>query len=158
AYADLPLEDTDPDGRLESMPKLTLSFAEVDALMAAGRPEATRLAPAMGARAAVRGGNGHLRAETVRFTSRDLFALFRLDFARGGPWTTADDTAGNPVVVIDKTAACELFGQDDPIGRTVTIDGTALTVVGVLASGGREKLYDQVYYQHEVESFFVPYA
>jgi putative ABC transport system permease protein len=51
-------------------------------------------------------------------------------------FTAAEVAEGAPVVVLGSDTASELFGLQDPTGRTVTADGTALTVIGVLASSG----------------------
>lgn len=54
-----------------------------------------------------------------------------------GRFLTQSDLAGvAPVVVLGPTTASELFGLRDPLGRTVTVDGAQLQVVGVLASAG----------------------
>jgi putative ABC transport system permease protein len=45
----------------------------------------------------------------------------------------ADHTA---VAVLGSDTASELFSSEDPVGQTVNIDGTALTVIGVLNSVG----------------------
>jgi putative ABC transport system permease protein len=50
--------------------------------------------------------------------------------------TQTDLDAVFPVVVLGPTTASELFGARDPLGRTVTVGGVQLTVVGVLASAG----------------------
>jgi putative ABC transport system permease protein len=39
-------------------------------------------------------------------------------------------------VVLGSETASELFGRGNPVGRTVSVDGTALTVIGVLDESG----------------------
>jgi putative ABC transport system permease protein len=55
-----------------------------------------------------------------------------------GRFITADDVSGQAaVVVLGSTTAQNLFGSEEPIGRTVTAGGsTPLTVIGVLAPAG----------------------
>jgi putative ABC transport system permease protein len=54
-----------------------------------------------------------------------------------GRFFTADEAArGANVVVLGSDTANELFGNASPVGQTVTVDGTALTVIGVLDQSG----------------------
>jgi putative ABC transport system permease protein len=54
-----------------------------------------------------------------------------------GRYFTADEAArGADVVVLGSAAASELFSVGNPVGQTVSVDGTALTVIGVLAESG----------------------
>jgi putative ABC transport system permease protein len=46
--------------------------------------------------------------------------------------TGTDETNASAVVVLGSDTASELFGNADPVGRTVTYEGTELEVVGVL--------------------------
>ncbi|NUT45798.1 MAG: FtsX-like permease family protein [Saccharothrix sp.] len=53
-----------------------------------------------------------------------------------GTWFTREQVDGaQPVVVAGAEAATALFGATDPLGRTITIAGVEVTVVGVLAPG-----------------------
>jgi ABC-type antimicrobial peptide transport system permease subunit len=51
---------------------------------------------------------------------------------RGRFITDSDIQSASRVVVFGTDRAAELFGSDDPIGKTVTINGTGYTVVGVM--------------------------
>jgi len=52
-------------------------------------------------------------------------------------FTDAEVTSAAHVVVLGADTASELFsGPVSPVGQTVTVDGTQLTVIGVLASSG----------------------
>ena len=54
-----------------------------------------------------------------------------------GRFLTSQDLTGHAAVtVLAPTAAQELFGLRDPVGQTVTIAGTPMTVVGVLGAAG----------------------
>jgi putative ABC transport system permease protein len=77
-------------------------------------------------------------AETVhvRYTTRDLFALFDLGFVDGGPWLASADAGllGATLVdeaVIDEALARRLFGTAAAVGRRLRVDGAELQVVGV---------------------------
>ena len=144
------------DRRLDTGPRFTISEPEARAMAAASRAP-TRWTATFCGRAAVRQPGGQLAADLVRFAARDLFAMFELDFAHGGPWSAADDAAGAEVVVIDEATARALFQTPDAVGRTIEIAGRPLRVTGVLAGGRREKLYDHIYFSHVTERFFVPF-
>ncbi len=50
---------------------------------------------------------------------------------RGRFFTTSEQRAGAPVVVIEEKPADKLFGRVDPIGRYVRVSGKSLRVIGV---------------------------
>ncbi len=156
-FDDVPPDGNVGDNRMESGPKLTLSETEARAILAARRGKQP-IAPTVSGRAAVRQPDGSLIVGHVRFTSRDLFGLFDMELAEGAPWTAEDDAAGNPVVILDGDTARSWFGAGGAVGRKLEIAGTPFRVVGVLAGGPREKLYDHVYFGHKTERYFVPFA
>jgi putative ABC transport system permease protein len=55
----------------------------------------------------------------------------------------ADIAAGRKVAVIGTTTASELFSGRSPIGQTVTVNGTALTVIGELNTAGTSAAGDE---------------
>ena len=69
-------------------------------------------------------------------TTPDLLEVARLRIARGRYLTETDLDQGAVVCVIGYEVAKTLFPLEDPIGRTLRVDQTAFTVVGVLAPVG----------------------
>ncbi|MET4224921.1 ABC transporter permease [Oerskovia enterophila] len=60
-----------------------------------------------------------------------------------GEFFTAEDEADQAaVVVLGAETATELFGSPDAVGRSVTIEGTVFSVVGVLAEAGADSSSD----------------
>lgn len=57
-------------------------------------------------------------------------------FVAGHDYIPADVNAARPVVVLTQPLAEKLFGQLDPIGRTVRIRGQAFRVIGVFSMAG----------------------
>ncbi len=55
----------------------------------------------------------------------------------GYPFTDADVRAQTRVALLGRTVARNLFGDDDPVGKTLRIKGSPFTVIGVLAAKGQ---------------------
>ena len=67
-----------------------------------------------------------------RFTTADFFAMFDVPFLHGGPWDASADAAASNVAVIDFETNEEVFGGENSVGMTITLDNRELVVVGVL--------------------------
>lgn len=59
-----------------------------------------------------------------------------VDVAEGRFYNDTEQERKSKVVVLGSAVAKELFGDADPIGQTITVDDTKLTVIGVLAEKG----------------------
>jgi putative ABC transport system permease protein len=90
----------------------------------------------------------------------DFFAMFDAPFRYGGPWSEHDDQERSNVVVLGSAANERLFGGENSIGRTVTLDGRQYRVLGVLGSWILQpRLYDLVNGAFGgTEDVFVPFA
>jgi putative ABC transport system permease protein len=55
----------------------------------------------------------------------------------GAPFTDADVRGSTRVVLIGKTVALNLFGEEDPIGKTIRIKQSPYIVIGVLSAKGQ---------------------
>ncbi len=66
----------------------------------------------------------------------DYAALSSLTAQEGRFWTEKEYTARARVAVIGKTVATGLFGEEDPIGQKVRINGDPFTVIGLLEEKG----------------------
>ncbi|SFD96240.1 ABC transporter permease [Massilia yuzhufengensis] len=64
--------------------------------------------------------------------TRDFFAMFKVPFLHGQPWTEADEIRGADVVVLGRVTAEKLFGEASPVGKQLRIAGQPYTVVGVI--------------------------
>ena len=71
-------------------------------------------------------------AAGLRYTSSDFFPMFDVPFRLGRPWTAGDDQAHARVAVITRALGEKLFGNANPVGRNLRIDGHGLRIVGVL--------------------------
>lgn len=64
--------------------------------------------------------------------TRDFFAMFNVPFLHGGPWTVADEKATNDVIVINRELSEKLFGQANPVGQRIRMEGSEWQIVGVI--------------------------
>jgi putative ABC transport system permease protein len=63
----------------------------------------------------------------------DFFAMMDVPFVKGGPWSAADDARGGHAVVLKEATAGELFGDADPVGKTIRLDTYDAVVTGVVS-------------------------
>jgi putative ABC transport system permease protein len=68
--------------------------------------------------------------------SADLFRIRDMDVEHGRVFTAPEDRAGLPVIVLGAEAAEALFGNLDPLGRRVRVNGAYFEVIGVLKKQG----------------------
>ena len=53
------------------------------------------------------------------------------DISPGRNFTPQENAAGARVVIVNDTLAARLFGESDPVGKSVTVDGQPFLVIGV---------------------------
>jgi putative ABC transport system permease protein len=73
----------------------------------------------------------------VHGTTPAYFDARSWPLAAGAPFTDSDVRAATRVAVIGRTAAENLFGGEDPVGKTFRIGQAPFTVLGVLAPKGQ---------------------
>jgi putative ABC transport system permease protein len=92
-------------------------------------------------RTAMMGVGGSLQPERKDLTpfavtgggpTRDFFAMFDIPFLYGQAWSAADDKAGADVIVLTRALAEKLYGNDNPVGRRVRLEGFDFLVTGVI--------------------------
>ncbi|HTP57012.1 MAG TPA: ABC transporter permease [Candidatus Paceibacterota bacterium] len=66
----------------------------------------------------------------------EIFDVLNLQLDRGAYFTDADVQAYNHVIILGGKIASTLFGQRDPVGKSVRLQDQSFRVVGVLASSG----------------------
>ena len=69
----------------------------------------------------------------IRLTYGDLFEMFNMPFAYGGPWTKEADAKPEPVIVIDDATNHRLFAGANSVGKTLRVGERDYRIVGVLA-------------------------
>jgi putative ABC transport system permease protein len=121
-------------GGFGSASTLTLADAQAVADRTVA-PDVARVAPASSTMTSLTAGTTNWTTRVIGTTTswKDV----RKRTLASGRYFTADEAArGADVVVLGSAAASELFSIGNPVGQTVSIDGTALTVIGVLAESG----------------------
>jgi putative ABC transport system permease protein len=69
-------------------------------------------------------------------TTASWLSVRSRDLTAGRFFTPAEAASGANVVVLGPDTASELVPRGSPVGQTVNVDGTAMTVIGVLSSSG----------------------
>ncbi|CAN1494383.1 SalY ABC-type antimicrobial peptide transport system, permease component [Caulobacteraceae bacterium] len=114
------------------------SLTEDDAkAMAAQIEGAVAVAPSVrgGAQLTAEGANWQSRVEGV---TPDYLVARDLTIASGRMFDENEARQGRKVIVIGKTIATELFGEDsDPVGKRIRVGAVPFEVIGVLASRGQ---------------------
>ena len=75
---------------------------------------------------------------SIKGTTPDLLLVNKLDIEKGTPFTEKDVKTAAPYVLLGKTVVNELFGLEDPIGKTIRIKNVPFKVVGVLGAKGQD--------------------
>jgi putative ABC transport system permease protein len=76
----------------------------------------------------------------IRAASQDFNKTWNLDFQDGRYFTENEGKAGSPVVLLGAEVAEGLFNGNDPIGKSITVMGRKLTVVGVFKKEGEDMM------------------
>jgi putative ABC transport system permease protein len=93
--------------------------------------------------------------------TRDFFAMFKVPFLHGAPWSEGDDSRGADVVVLGRATAERLFGASNPVGKQLSLGGFSYTVAGVTDTWNPLPRYYKLVGGDrfgEGEEFFIPFA
>jgi len=89
-----------------------------------------------GSTATVKFGKISLSDISVLGSTPDFLVVRDLTVASGSFYTEEQNTKKTKVAVLGSSLAEQLFGTDDPIGQSILVGSTRLTVIGVLAKKG----------------------
>ena len=89
-----------------------------------------------------------------RVVEGDYFRTLGIPLLRGRTFTAADDGGAPRRIVVSRSLARELFGDQDPIGRTLRATGDApvceiIGVVGDVAVSSRGIMHPTIYHAHQ---------
>ncbi len=101
----------------------------------------------IGSRTAKWRSNSVERVFTVAVTY-DFEKLFNVEFEKGRYWTPTEYHTGSNKIFIGHNVAEKLFGNVDPIGKTIKMFGRDMIVIGVFKKSGKDLLqimnYDNI--------------
>ena len=89
------------------------------------------------------------------------FAYFRREsdaMARGRPLTPIDQDALSRVCLVDAKLAAELFAGEDPLGKSLTLNGVRFAVVGLLQEADSGDMLSQLNAGGESGTVILPYS
>lgn len=97
-------------------------------------------------------GNAQQQNFTISGTEPAYFTINDLTIDKGSLFTDANVSNSDKVAVLGSDVVADLFGTDNPIGKTITLENTSYTVVGVLAS------HDQSGFNNANRQIYIPYT
>jgi putative ABC transport system permease protein len=98
-------------------------------------PDAAGVAPATTSSVSLVNGDTNWTTSLVG-TTTDWLDVRSRELSTGRFFTAAEAAQGAAVAVIGADTASELFGRQSPVGQQVSVNGTRVTVVGVLTASG----------------------
>jgi putative ABC transport system permease protein len=123
-----------------------LTWDDLKALQSGEVPTIKWVAPVMQTRTQVAAEDTNWNT-TVVGTTEPYFQIKDWPVASGSLFDDGADQAGAKVAVIGKTVATNLYGQSDPVGQPIRINGQPYEVVGLLSVKGQSPMgtdYDDV--------------
>lgn len=69
---------------------------------------------------------------SIKYTDPAFWKVFDFAFTKGHPFTEADFHSALPVAVVTDRLAANLFGSEDPIGKSIVVNFADYNVVGVV--------------------------
>jgi putative ABC transport system permease protein len=100
-------------------------------------PSVKEVAPIISLREVLSFGAGNTNAEVVG-TTLSYFSIREWQLALGAFWDAAAEKTGSHVCILGETVRKDLFGTDDPVGRSLRMGRIPLRVVGVLSPKGQD--------------------
>jgi len=104
-------------------------------------PDIARVAPVVTRSQSLTAGSTNWTT-TVVGTTPDWLAVRARSMTEGRFFTTTELNDAASVVVLGSTTASQLFGAQDALGQAVNINGTNMTVIGILNTAGSSTTTD----------------
>lgn len=120
---------------MEMLKRKPLNMKSVD-LIKDGCELCEKVCPRVSASARIKRGNNTMRRVYIGGVTFNMMDIADIEAAQGRFHSYEDDIYRRRVVFIGDLVREELFGETDPIGKTLRIDGTKYTVCGVAKKRG----------------------
>ena len=102
-------------------------------------------------------GKVHPRQTRTMAGLSNFFTLFDVPFLYGSGWSKQDDESASPVIVLSYKMNQHFFNGEDSVGKTLRINSTTLTVIGVLADWKlASRFYDRSFSSQRFDDVFIP--
>ncbi len=105
-------------------------------------PDIAKVAPVVTGSQSLAAGTTNWTTNVVG-TTPDWLQVRARSLAEGRFFSLAELNSSAPVAVLGSTTATELFGGRDALGQTVDINGTTMTVIGILNTAGSSTTTDE---------------
>jgi len=116
------------------------TLTEEDALaIARDVPEVQAAAPSLRTGAQVVAGNANW-STSVFGTTPEYFEVRDWPVETGRAFEASELAGSGKVAIVGRTVAQQLFGDDDPVDRSIRVNKVPLTIVGVLARKGQNSM------------------
>ena len=112
----------------------TLTLADMQAMTEL--PDVAAAAPSLPNQAQMVYGSNNWSTQ-VAGTSPAMLEVREWEVVKGLPFTDSDVRAGTRVILMGQTVVRQLFGDEEPIGKTVRIKNSPFQVLGVLGAKGQ---------------------
>jgi putative ABC transport system permease protein len=99
-------------------------------------PTVTNVTPQADSRVQLVNGNQNWNA-SVRGVSPEYITLKNWPVVHGGMFTEQEIERASPVCVLGQTVSTMLFGDQDPVGQVIRVQGLPCSVIGVLGIKGQ---------------------
>ncbi|WP_444996173.1 ABC transporter permease [Aliikangiella sp. IMCC44359] len=101
--------------------------------------------------------NIHPRQVRIMAGLENFFNMFNAPFLYGNTWSKKDDQDASPVIVLSYEMNQYFFGGENSVGKTIRINSTTLTVLGVLARWRpKSRFYDRSFSNTRFDDIFIP--
>jgi putative ABC transport system permease protein len=105
-------------------------------------PDIAKVAPVVSGSQSLTAGTTNWTTNVVG-TTPDWLPVRARSLTEGRFFTLAELNSSATVAVLGSTTAAELFGGRDALGQTVSINGTTMTVIGILNTAGSSTTTDE---------------
>ena len=121
---------------LEARKRPRLTVDEFNRLRAANLPSVSAVGAGAGATRMVSNGAKKLEGANIVGVTSNTTNILNVTIEAGRGWTEAEETASRYVALIGADIRDELFGPQDPIGRTMLVGGLPFQVIGLMPKQG----------------------
>ena len=142
----------------DNEPPDDISRYDAETLLAQHRAKAQVITN--GGDAALEVGNQTPYSATMRYTTTDFFQMFQVPLRYGHGWSANDDAGRARVAVVSEELNEKFFGGSNSVGKTIRIDGTPFTVIGVVGHWRPDPRYYDVNNQRygSGEQVYLPFS